>query len=249
MAVSWPKGIQDAGGLRTQFHHVIDIVPTILDAADVPAPERVNGVAQEPIEGVSMLYSFTDAEKPSNHRTQYFEILANRAIYHEGWVAACFHGRVPWERSADLPIDGPQEVWELYHIDEDFSQSNDLAEQYPEKLAELQELFDEQAWKYNVYPLSGDQQRLVPCPYTGQALSPGRKHFTYYPENVHMPELAIVNFKNRSFEMTAHLDIPEGGAEGVVICQGGNMAGWSLIRRKQQADLLLQLVGSRPVRD
>ncbi len=230
MAVSWPKGIKDAGGLRTQFHHVIDIVPTILDAANIPAPERVNGVAQEPIEGVSMLYSFEDPDAPSNHRTQYFEILANRAIYHDGWVAACFHGRVPWERSADLPIYGPQEVWELYHIEEDFSQSNDLAAEHPEKLAELQELFDEQAWKYQVYPLSGDTTSRA-LPFHRPSLIAGQKKFTYYRENVHLPELAIVNMKNRSFEMTAYLEIPEGGAEGVVICQGGNLAGWTLFVR------------------
>jgi arylsulfatase A-like enzyme len=227
MAVSWPDGIKEAGGLRTQFHHVIDILPTILDAANIPAPERVDGVVQEPIEGVSMLYSFDDAEKPSNHRTQYFEILANRGIYHDGWVASCFHGRVPWERSQDLPIDGPQEEWELYNIAEDFSQSNDLAAQYPQKLAELQELFDKQAQKYNVYPLNGaTTSRSLPI--HRPSLIAGQKKFTYYPENVHMPELAIVNMKNRSFEMTACLEIPEDGAEGVVICQGGNMAGWTL---------------------
>ncbi len=227
MAVSWPKGIQEAGGLRTQFHHVIDIVPTILDAANIPAPERICGVTQEPLEGVSMLYSFGDAAQPSNHRTQYFEILANRAIYHEGWVAACFHGRVPWERAEDLPVDGEQEAWELYHIENDFSQSNNLAEKYPQKLAELQELFDEQAWKYNVYPLSGATISRS-LPFHRPSLVAGQKRVTYYPENVHMPELAIVNMKNRSFEMTAHLEIPQGGAEGVVICQGGNLAGWSL---------------------
>ena len=227
MAVSWPNGIKDAGGLRTQFHHVIDIVPTILDAANISAPESVNGVTQEPIEGVSMLYSFEDAQKPSNHRTQYFEILADRAIYHEGWVAACFHGRVPWERTADFPVGGPQEVWELYHVEEDFSQSNNLAEEYPEKLAELQKLFDEEAWKYNVYPLSGETTSRS-LPVHRPSLISGVRQVTYYPENVHLPELAIVNMKNRSFEMTAHLEIPEDGAEGVVICQGGNMAGWSL---------------------
>jgi arylsulfatase A-like enzyme len=226
-AISWPKGIKDAGGLRPQFHHVIDIVPTILDAANIPAPERVNGVTQEPIEGVSMLYSFEDAEAPSNHRTQYFEILANRAIYNEGWVAACFHGRPPWVRSERLEVGGPQEKWELYNIENDFSQGNDLAEEYPEKLAELQELFDEQAWKYDVYPLSGETTSRS-LPFHRPSLIAGQKQFTYYPENVHMPELAIVNMKNRSFEMTAELEIPEDGAEGVVICQGGNMAGWSL---------------------
>ena len=227
MAVSWPNGIADAGGLRTQFHHVIDIAPTILDAANIPAPERIDGVVQEPIEGVSMRYSFDDAGAPSNHRTQYFEILANRAIYHDGWVAACFHGRVPWERSADLPIGGPQEIWELYRLEDDFSQGVNLAGEYPDKLVELQALFDEEAWKYNVYPLSGDTTSRS-LPFHRPSLIAGQKKFTYYAENVHMPELAIVNMKNRSFKLTAHLAMPADGAEGVIICQGGNLAGWSL---------------------
>jgi arylsulfatase len=227
MAVSWPKGIKDAGGLRAQFHHVIDVVPTVLDVANIPHPESVCGVRQEPLEGVSMLYSFDEAGAPSNHRTQYFEILANRAIYHDGWVATCFHGRPPWVRSQKLEVAGPQEKWELYNIAEDFSQSVDLAAKYPDKVKEMQDLFDSEAWKYNVYPLSGETTSRS-LPLHRPSLIAGQKRFTYYRENVHMPELAIVNMKNRSFDMTAHLEIPEGGAEGVVICQGGNLAGWSL---------------------
>ena len=227
MAVSWPAQIKDVGGLRSQFHHIIDIVPTILDAANIPPPGHVNGVLQEPIEGVSMLYSATDAGAPGNHRTQYFEIMANRGIYHDGWMASCFHGRAPWTRSESLPIDGPQEKWELYHLTEDFSQGNDLAAANPQKLAELQEVFDKECRKYNVYPLSGETTSRS-LPMHRPSLIAGEKKFTYYPENVHMPELAIVNFKNRSFDMTAYLDVPQDGAEGVVICQGGNMAGWSL---------------------
>ena len=138
MAVSWPRKIKDAGGLRTQFHHVIDIMPTILEAAGIPQPQSVGGVEQEPIEGVSMLYSFDSAGAPSTRRTQYFEILANRAIYHDGWVAACFHGRPPWVRSQKLEIGGPQEKWELYNIEQDFSQGQDLAANYPAKVKELQ---------------------------------------------------------------------------------------------------------------
>ncbi len=153
--------------------------------------------------------------------------LANRAIYHDGWVAACFHGRVPWERSADLPIGGPQEVWELYRLEDDFSQGVNLAGEYPDKLVELQALFDEEAWKYNVYPLSGDTTSRS-LPFHRPSLIAGQKKFTYYAENVHMPELAIVNMKNRSFKLTAHLAMPADGAEGVIICQGGNLAGWSL---------------------
>jgi arylsulfatase len=227
MAVSWPKGIKDAGGLRTQFHHVIDVAPTLLEAAKIPHPESVCGVAQEPLEGTSMVYSFGDGSAPSNHHTQYFEILANRAIYHDGWIASCFHGRSPWVRSQKLEVGGPQEKWELYNIAEDFSQGNDLAAQHPDKLKELQDLFDKECWKYNVYPLSSETTSRS-LPMHRPSLVAGKKKFTYYSENVHMPELAIVNLKNRDVEMTAHLEIPKGGAEGVVICQGGNMAGWSL---------------------
>ena len=230
MAVSWPRKIKDAGGLRSQFHHVIDIMPTILEAAGIPQPQSVGGVEQEPIEGVSMLYSFDGAGAPSTRRTQYFEILANRAIYHDGWVAACFHGRPPWVRSQKLEIGGPQEKWELYNVEQDFSQGQDLAAKYPAKVKELQQLFEQEAWKYNVYPLSGETLSRS-LPFNRPSLIAGQKKFTFYRSNVHMPEMAIVSMKNRSFVMTAHLEIPAGGAEGVVVCQGGNLAGWSLYVR------------------
>ncbi len=227
MVLSWPARIKDAGGRRSQFHHVIDLSPTILEAATIDPPVEVKGIKQAPIEGVSMLYSFDTAEASSKRTTQYFEILANRAIYHEGWVACCFHGRTPWERSANLEVFGDQEVWELYHIENDFSQAVNVAEQFPDKLKELQDIFDQECWKYNVYPLDGGTtQRSLP--FNRPSLIAGRKSFTYYPDNVHMPEMAIVNLKNSSFEMTAYLDIPAEGADGVVACQGGNMAGWSL---------------------
>ena len=230
LALSWPKGIAEAGGLRTQFHHVIDLAPTILEAAGIPHPASVNGVSQEPIEGTSMAYSFTDATAPSTHRTQYFEILANRGIYHEGWMASCFHGRVPWQRSQDLPIDGPQEHWELFDLASDFSQSVDLAFQHPDKLSELRGLFDAEARRYQVYPLSGETTSRA-LPFHRPSLIAGRRTFTYYPENVRMPEMAVVNMKNRDFDLVAHLEVPEGTVEGVVMCQGGNMAGWSLYVR------------------
>ena len=227
MALSWPQGIENTGDLRSQFHHLIDIAPTILEAAGIEAPEAVDGIEQAPLEGVSMRYSFADAGAPSTHITQYFEILANRAIYHDGWIASCFHGRAPWVRSADLPVDGEQEVWELYDIANDFSQANDLAAAEPERLAQLKQLFDQEAQKYNVYPLDG-ATTMRSLPMHRPSPIQGVKHFTYYPESVHLPEMAIVNMKNCSFELTAHLQIPEDGAEGVVVCQGGNMAGWSL---------------------
>ncbi|MBP8293535.1 MAG: arylsulfatase, partial [Caldilineaceae bacterium] len=227
--VSWPKGIQDAGGLRSQFHHVVDIMPTVLEAAGIEPPDVVNGVAQKLLEGVSMAYSFADKAAPSRHTTQYFEILGNRALYHDGWIASCFHGRVPWIRSQSMPF-GAEERWELYNVADDFSQSEDLAAQHPEKLRELQALFDQEARKYNVYPLDDNTTQRA-MPHLRPSLIEGRTKFTYYRENVRMPELSIVNLKNTSFDLTAELVIPEGGAEGVVVCQGGNLAGWSLFVR------------------
>jgi arylsulfatase len=226
MVMSWPSGIKDAGGLRQQFHHIIDIVPTILEAARLTPPAEVNGVAQAPIEGVSMLYTFADAAAPSRHTTQYFEILGNRGIYHEGWMASCFHGRLPWVRTQSIPF-GPDEKWELYDISKDFSQSEDMASKYPERLAALQALFDQEARKYNVYPLDDNTTKRA-LPQNRPSLIEGRTRFTYYRENVRMPELAIVDVKNSSFDLTARLVVPKSGAEGVVVCQGGNLAGWSL---------------------
>jgi arylsulfatase len=226
MAVSWPRGIAARGELRTQFHHVIDLVPTILDAAGVTEPAVVNGIEQKPIEGVSMRYSFDDPAAPSRRTTQYFEILGNRAIYHDGWVAACFHGRLPWVRSQAVAF-GEGERWELYRVGDDFSQGRDLAAEHPDKLRELQALFDREARAYDVYPLS-DQTTLRALPHNRPSLLEGKTHFTLYRDHVRQSELATVSVKNTSFDLRAKLHVPDGGAEGVLICQGGNMAGWSL---------------------
>ena len=153
LAVSWPNRIAEAGGLRSQFHHVTDIAPTILEAAGIAWPDRVDGIEQMPVDGTSMASTFDQPDQPSSRRTQYFEILGNRAIYHDGWMASCFHGRVPWIRLAAFEFDGPQERWELYDISNDFSQSNDLADRYPERLAELRALFDAEAGRNGVHPL------------------------------------------------------------------------------------------------
>jgi hypothetical protein len=227
LAISWPRGLQTRGELRPQFHHVIDIAPTILDAAGISEPTHVNGTEQTPIQGVSMRYSFDDGTAPSTRTTQYFEILGNRAIYHDGWVAACFHGRVPWVRSQAIPFGEGGETWELYKVDEDFSQAVDLAEQYPEKLHELQDLFDAEARAYDVYPLS-DQTVLRALPHNRPSHLEGKTHFTLYRDNVRMPELSSVNVKNTSFDLRAYLAVPADGCDGVIICQGGSMAGWSL---------------------
>ena len=154
LVVSWPKCIKDAGGMRSQFHHVIDVVPTILEAAGVPEPASINGVAQKPIEGVSMLYSFDDAKAASHHQTQYFEMVANRGIYQRGWVACTTPRRLPWVTlggATDNPAD--DFAWELYHVDEDFSESVNLARSNPRKLRELQDLWWAEAARHNVLPL------------------------------------------------------------------------------------------------
>lgn len=227
LAVSWPEGIADAGGLRDQFHHVNDVAPTILEAAGIPWPDRVDGIEQMPVDGTSMLYSFDDGEAPGRHTTQYFEILGNRAIYHDGWMASCFHGRVPWIRLAAFEFDGPQERWELYHVAEDYSQSNDLADREPDRLAELRALFDAEAGRNGVYPLRDAGSPRGGALQTPRSLGSLRR-MTYTTAHTRMPERSIIDLKNASYEITAEIVVPEGGAKGVIACQGGNMAGWSL---------------------
>jgi arylsulfatase len=188
-----------------------------------------------------MRYSFDDAAAPSTRTTQYFEILGNRAIYHEGWVAACFHGRLPWVRSQAVEF-GDDERWELYRIDDDFSEARDLAAEFPDKLRELQGIFDTQARACDVYPLS-DQTTLRALPHNRPSLLEGKTRFTLYRDHVRQSELATVSLKNTSFDLRARLQIPGGGAEGVVICQGGNMAGWSLYMKDGIPVYLYNLYG------
>ncbi len=227
LAISWPARIADPGGLRDQFHHVVDIAPTILAAAGVPAPSQVDGIEQLPVAGVPMNDTFHDAAAPERRGTQYFEILGNRAIYHDGWIASCFHGRLPWIRLQGFEFDGEQERWELYRVSDDFSQARDLADEHPDTLAELRALFEREAARNGVYPLrdagshrGGD--RRVP-----HALG-GRRRMTYTPAHVRMPESSVVNLKNASSRISAAITVPADGAHGVIACQGGNMAGWSM---------------------
>ena len=225
LAVEWPGTITDEGGLRSQFHHVVDIVPTILEATGISVPETVNGIDQIPLHGVPMGYSF--ATDGSSHRTtQYFEILGNRAIYNEGWIASCFHGRVPWIRMEGFDFDGPQEHWELYNVENDFSQSVDLAAQHPDLLAELVEMFDTEARKFGVYPLrdagsARGGELAVP-----QTLG-GLTKMTYTTAHVRLPESAVVRLKNCSWKICAEV-ITGTDDGGVIACQGGNMSGWSM---------------------
>ena len=227
IAISWPKQIKATNELRSQFHHVIDIAPTIYEVAGITPPDFVNGIEQSPIQGTSMRYSFESASAPSTHTSQYFEILGNRAIYENGWIASCFHGRLPWIRLQGFEFDGPQERWELYNIEKDFSQAVDLAKVHPEKLKELQALFDKQAFEYGVYPL-----RDPGSPRHGDFSVPhsldGFKKIRYTSAHTRMPESSVINLKNCSFRISAEIEVTNESNHGVIACQGGNMAGWSL---------------------
>jgi arylsulfatase len=224
MVVHWPNGIKAKGELRTQFHHVIDIVPTILEAAHIAAPSVVNGIAQKPMEGVSMTYSFDDAKAKSHRTTQYFEMFANRAIYNDGWVA-CSRFGVPWNvvgREGDF-LNAP---WELYHVEDDFSEADDLAAKNPEKLKQLQALFVEGAKKYDVFPLdSRFSERGDP---RNRAAGEPPTSWTYYGNNVRLPEPIGPNIYPNSHTITAELTIPASGVEGVLAAVGGSNGGWSL---------------------
>ncbi len=225
LVVSWPARIKDKGGVRTQFHHVIDIVPTILEAARIPQPTDVNGVKQKPIEGISMLYSFEDANAKEQRETQYFEMFGNRAVYHDGWIAAVRHGRLPWESQGSY--DFAKDTWELYNLDQDFSESNDLAKANPQKLKELQDLFLSEARKYNVLPLD-DRFIERGDPHLRPSLIEGRTKFTYLSGTAHVPESSVANTMNTSFTMTAYVDVPKGGGDGVLVARGGFAGGFSL---------------------
>jgi arylsulfatase len=227
LIVHWPNGIKAKGELRSQFHHVIDVAPTVLEACRLPQPTSVNGVKQRPIEGVSMLYTFNDAKAKDRHTTQYFEMFGNRAIYHDGWTACARHS-IPWDVTHAPPPFG-QDKWELYHVDEDFSQANDLAAKNPDKLKELQELFLKEAVKYNVLPLDDRRvERFNPLLAGRPDLMFGRKTLTVYEGMTGMMENAFINVKARSHTITAEVDIPKEGGKGVILCQGGRFAGWSL---------------------
>jgi arylsulfatase A-like enzyme len=229
LVFSWPKRILDKGGLRSQFHHVIDLAPTILEAAGIPEPREVNGVPQRPIEGVSMVNTFTDKNSPSRRTTQYFEMFCNRALYHNGWVAGCLHGRAPWITAGSVSLD--KDSWELYNIDEDFSQANDLAAKEPKKLRELQDLFMAEAAKYNVLPLD-DRFAERADPLLRPSHLRGKTHFVYSAGTVRIPERSSPNTKNVHHTLAAEVDIPKGGAEGVLVCCGGHTGGFTLFLKE-----------------
>jgi arylsulfatase A-like enzyme len=236
MTIAWPNRIKDAGGIRTQFHHMIDIVPTLLEAAGIPAPLMVNGIAQKPIEGVSMAYTWDkeSSNVPSKRTTQYFEMFGNRAIYNDGWIATTTPPAPPWLLgTAKLPDVVNGYKWELYNLAEDFSESNDLATKNPSKLRQLQQLFLVEAAKYNVLPLDNSVLPRIVAP--RPSATAGRNVFTYSGEMPGLPPSDAPSILNRSYTITADVEIPEGrslglsaqdGAEGMLATMGGRFGGY-----------------------
>ena len=241
LIVSWPKGIKSKNEVRSQWHHVIDVAPTVLEAASLPEPKSVNGTVQSPIEGVSMVYSFNQPEAKSTHTTQYFEIFGNRAIYHEGWFAGTVH-RAPWEK---LPRQKLQDdPWELYDTSKDFSLVNDLAKTHPEKLKELQAIFMRDASKYRALPIDDRlMERMVASSAGRPDLMGERTSLTLGAGMDSMSENVFINIKNRSLSITADLEIPEGGADGVILAQGGRFGGWSLYLKNGKPTYCYNFVG------
>jgi arylsulfatase A-like enzyme len=229
LAISWPGHIIDVGGMRTQFHHVIDIMPTILEAAGIRAPEIVDGIKQKPIEGVSMAYTFdkANANAPSKRDTQYFELAGNRGIYHDGWMANTTPPMPVWDlATGKLPDLETGYQWELYNISEDYSQSNDLAAKMPDKLKEMQALFQTEASKYHVFPLDNRAFARLQTPRPSAVA--GRTVFTYTGENVGIPLGNAPDILDKDYTITAELTIPEGGASGMIVTLGGRFGGYGL---------------------
>ncbi|MGB5160984.1 MAG: sulfatase-like hydrolase/transferase, partial [Thermoanaerobaculia bacterium] len=226
MAIHWPKGIQAKGGLRTQFHHVIDVAPTILEAAGLPEPRVVNGVPQRPMEGVSMVYSFDDPEAKERHVTQYFEMFGNRAIYHDGWFARTIH-KAPWEHQPRRGL--AEDIWELYDTSTDFSLVNDLSAEHPDRLAALQTMFMEEAARYQVLPIDDRPFERINAALVGRPdLMAGRTSLTLAEGMTGMTENVFLNIKNKSMTITAEVDVPENGGNGAILVQGGRFGGWAL---------------------
>lgn len=230
MVISWPKGITAKGELRSQFHHVIDIAPTLLDVVGLPQPASVNGVTQKPIEGVSMKYSFANAKAPSTRTTQYFEMVANRAIYHDGWIACTTPVGAPWDPNTPTADVITGYKWELYNVAKDFSQADDLATKMPDKLKDMQLLFYAEAARYDVLPLDNSRvERIDPA--IRPSLTRGRKSFTYTEGMTRIPEGASPDIKNKSWSITAEVET-KADTTGMIITNGGLFGGWALYLEK-----------------
>jgi arylsulfatase len=241
MIVSWPKRIKAANQIRPQWHHVIDVAPTVLEAASLPEPKSVNGVVQAPIEGVSMVYTFDQAGAESTRKTQYFEIMGNRGIYHDGWFAGTIH-RAPWEQKPRRKLQ--EDVWELYDTRSDFSLVNDLAGSNPAKLKELQDLFMKEATTYRVLPIDDRVLERMNAASAGRPdLMGDRTSLTLAAGMVGMSENVFINIKNRSFSIDAEVEVPEGGANGVILAQAGRFGGWSLYLKEGKPTYCYNFLG------
>ncbi|MCU7928060.1 MAG: arylsulfatase [Candidatus Thiodiazotropha sp. (ex Dulcina madagascariensis)] len=225
LVVHWPKGIKAKGEIRSQYHHISDIAPTIMDAVGIEVPEEYKGVKQQPMDGVSMAYAFDNANAPNKKERQYYEMFGNRAIWVDGWKAVALHAnRMPWELNKVEPFEN--DPWELYHLDEDFSESTDLSKKHPEKLAELRKIFDEEAWKYNVYPLYDDMIKRLGA--QQDRLFGDQKEFVYFaPGAIRIAEKSSAPVKNRAHTIETQLDL-KGDEEGVIVCVGGMTGGYTM---------------------
>jgi hypothetical protein len=248
MAISWPAVIKDKGGIRHQFHHVIDIVPTILEATKIKQPKVVDGIKQSPIEGVSMMYTFDkkNADAPSTHKTQYFEMMGDHAIYHEGWIASTKVMRPPWVISGGLGADPATYPWELYDLGSDWTQYEDVAAKNPAKLKEMQALFWKEAEKYQVLPLDATvaTRLIAPRP----SITAGRNVFTWTAPLTGTPNGDAPSILNASYNFKAEIEVPQGGGDGMLITQGGRFAGYGFYLLKGKPVFTWNLVDLKRVK-
>ncbi len=249
MAVSWPARIKDQGGLREQFMHVIDVVPTILEASGIRAPESVDGIAQRPIEGTSFAYTFDarNAKAPSRHTTQYFEMMGQWALYHEGWLLSTQVNRAPWQAFGPANPDPlNNQVLELYDLSKDFSQSKNVADEFPDEVKQMKQRFVEEARKYQVFPMDASVAARIAAPRPN--ITAGRNEFVYTRPMVGLPQGDSPMLLNSSYTITADIEVPKGGAEGMLLTSGGRFAGYGFYLLKGKPVFLWNLIGLNRIR-
>jgi arylsulfatase A-like enzyme len=240
--VRYPKLIKDKGGIRNQFSHVIDVAPTVLEVAGIPEPTFVHGVQQSPYEGTSMVYSFGEPDAPERHDVQYFEMFGNRGIYYQGWSAVTKH-RTPWVMTGQTMVAFDDDVWELYDGNQDWTQAHDLSKENPDKLHELQRQFLIEATRYNVLPLDDRQvERILPEVAGRPTLIQGNSQLLFAGMG-RLSENSVVSMKNKSFSVTANVSVPDGGASGTIIAQGGRFGGWALYAKDGTAKFVYNVLG------
>jgi arylsulfatase len=243
MAVSWPARITDKGGLRDQFMHVIDVVPTILEVTGIPAPETVDGITQAPIEGTSFAYTFDkeNADAPTRHKTQYFEMMGQWALYHEGWLLSTKVNRAPWEAFGPANPDPlNNQVLELYDLTKDYSQSQNIADKHPDKVREMKDLFIREAEKYEVFPMDASVAARIIAPRPN--ITAGRTEFVYTHPMIGLPQGDSPSILNSSYTFTAEIEVPEGGADGMIVTSGGRFGGYGFYLLKGKPVFLWNLV-------